>query len=342
MRARPSTLLTSPVSQLDFVVRLGFFATAPFAIVSVAAFFPVTGTLVGVVLVTVVALAGEAIRGHAARFPWLARLLARELELEAYYRERPPRPFLYYVFYPLLAPYWLADRDARREFWLYKGWTASGVALLVATSAVQFVRSWRPDLGVREYLPVFGITLAIDAVLALSLLMPIVTTVIDFHRTFRRGRLKVLLVVALVSASLGVVRLVHRRDPIVSWATRERAVLRRAAIPKKTHDAEVTALREAWKHVRQEKDAIEDDGKIEGDPLDAARAQLSKVYKPDETLAFDLWASPRGNPRVLVLYVTSRRKKSTAWVAMNRAGQQLVEAQLPANAWASMQHAAQN
>lgn len=111
----------------DFVLRLVFFALAPRLLVFAAILYPVTGAIVQIGLALVVFMAGEAARKLAARSPLAQRAMGSQLAFEAFYRAHPPRPFLYYFFYPLLFPYWLTNKDARREFLLFKGsrWRAS-------------------------------------------------------------------------------------------------------------------------------------------------------------------------------------------------------------------------
>jgi hypothetical protein len=336
-----STLLTSPRSQADFASRLVFFAFAPIAIMFAAALFPVTGTLVSVAVTLIVLLLGEAVRERATRWPWLTRLFARQLTLEAYYRLRPPRPFLYYVFYPLLLPYWLVNRDARREFVLFKGFTLSSVAILIASVVAEYYLSWRPELGVKEYLPVVAITLAIEMILVLALLMPIATTVIGLHQSLRRGRLAVLLLVAIVSTGIAIGRLARRRDPIVSFAARERVFLRSRSARALAREVELAALRTAWTRSTSIAASVEGDGKVEGDPLDAAREVLERFFKTDEAYAFDLWASPRKRPDILVLYFEARRRRDPIWVALKRNGDEIRDPKLlPSGAYAAMKHAA--
>jgi hypothetical protein len=108
-----STLLTSPVSQLDFAARLAFFALAPWAIILVAILFPVTGTLLSIAAALIVFVAAETFRGWAGRSRIIRLLVSRELEMANFYRGRPQRPFVYYLFYPLLFPYWLTHHDAK-------------------------------------------------------------------------------------------------------------------------------------------------------------------------------------------------------------------------------------
>jgi hypothetical protein len=340
---RSSTLVTSPKSAADFLVRVAFFAAAPVAIVFAAAIFPVTGALVNVGAALLVFLLAEAVHATAARRPWIRKLLSRELALEEFYRRRPPRPFLYYVFYPLLFPYWLLVADARREFWLFKGYTVTSLLFLLGSAVVQFVVYWQPELGVRDFLPIFGITLGVETVLVLMLLMPIATTVIGYHQSFRRGRLVALLAVALVSTTGAIVRLSHRRDPIVSFATRARVRLRTAHSPRRAREAQLAALHAAWSHTSDVRSAVEGDGKIEGDPLDRAHEALGAFYKKDEAYAFDLWASPRHNPKLLVLYFEARRGHDPIWIALKRGGEEIRDPrQLPKGAFLAMREAAAN
>src|SRR5262249_45816819 len=93
------------LATLDFVLRVAFFLAVPFRLVSFAAVFSVTGALVNLGVMLLVFSARTLVRGKAERYPILRRILRRGLRFEAYYREYAPRPFLYYVVYPLLFPY---------------------------------------------------------------------------------------------------------------------------------------------------------------------------------------------------------------------------------------------
>lgn len=349
-----STLITSRRSQLDFGARLVFFAAAPFAIVPLAAVFPVTGALVNIAIALGFFLAGEAVRTRASQSRIINYLFDREIAVSLYYHLKPPRPFAYYAFYPLLFPYWLIQRDARREFWLFKGYTLSSLILLLGSVIYQYAVYWYPELGLRTYAPVVGMTLVAESVLVLWLLMPIATTVIGFHGTRRRGRLYVLLIVALISTGVSIGRLVIRRDPIVSYSTRERVRQRTASDARRARDVQLIALRAAWRAVaatpgafdpkaRAEDGPIDNDGKVDGAPLDRAHDALAVFYKRDEVQAFDLWASPRRHPRLLVLYFEARSGHSAIWVAMRLGGEEVRDAkQLPKGAFAAMRRAAEN
>jgi hypothetical protein len=341
--AKPSTLVTSPVSQVDFLLRLAFFALAPLGIVRAASLFPMTGALFNVGLALVVFLAREAVQLRIARWPWLRWLIGRELQLEAHYRMYPPRPFLYYVLYPLLFPYWIINPSARREFLLFKGYTLTSVLVLLVSVVVQYFVYWQPELDLRAYLPVVGITLGIELVFVLALLMPIATSIIALHQSFRRKRLLVLLIVGLLSTTWALFRVLHRRDPIVSYATRERVLLRTKISPRLARGAQLDALRAGWRHWRSLPDAVEGDGKVQGEVLDSAHEALEKFYKHDEAFAFDLWASPQRDPKMLVLYFEARRQRAPIWLGLTKAGEEIREPdKLPRGAFLAMLRATKN
>ena len=114
---------SSPLEHLEYVLRLAFFAFVPFMVVLLAMLVPMGAAIANMVLALGAFFFGEVLVGAAEKRPWLKRVLRRQLAFEAYYREHPPRPFLYYVFYPFLLPYWLVVAPARREFLLFKGYT---------------------------------------------------------------------------------------------------------------------------------------------------------------------------------------------------------------------------
>ena len=323
----------------DFALRLAFFSLAPVGIVFAAELFPVRGVIIDVGLALGVFLAGEAVRAWAQKTRFVRSVLSEALAFEAYYRSRFPRPFLYYVAYPLFFPYWLVNPDARREFLLFRGYTISGLVILLATLAWQYYSSWSPELGLRAYVPYVLITLLVETILALALLMPIATTVVWYHSSFRRGRLIVVLVAGLLSTCLVFARVANRKKPIVSFAARERVALRTQSSTRKAHRALLNAARAARKSMPNST-AVEGDGKVLGVPLEKAVEALSAFYKPDEAFAFNLWASPRRNPSVVVLYFEARRKRRPIWVAIRSDGTEIrTPSQLPRGAFRAMRAA---
>jgi len=338
-----STLLSSPVSFADFLLRLAFFALAPAGIVLVAELFPVRGALIDVGLALGVFVLGEYARAIAARSRVLGLVLKEALAFEGYYRERPPRSFLYYFFYPFLFPYWLSNREARREFLMFRGYTLGSFAILVLQLGWQYHRDWQPELGMKQFLPSVAIALAVETLLVLALLMPIATTVVWYHASFRHRRLVALLVTGLVASGIAGYRLSNHRDPIVSYLARKRVAWRTAAARKPAHAVLLEGVMQAWRDMYRERATgagVEGDGKVEGTPLADARVALQKFYKPDEAFAFDLWASPKSRPRMIVLYSEARSGRPPIWVALKDGAEVRGKNALPPNALAAMREAA--
>jgi hypothetical protein len=325
---------------LELLARCVFFATAPFLLVFLALLFPVTGAVIQIALALVVFFAGEAIRRSTLRWPSLRSILASQFEFEAFYRDNPPRPFVYYVFYPLLMPYWLAVRTARREFLLYKGYTLISFGILLVSLFVQYFISFPPELGWRDFAPLAAGTLAVETAVVLMFLMPLVTSVVHFHQRHARGRLAILLVAGMVSIGFATVRLQRRRDPIVSYAARVRLRLRTEAKPEPAFRAQAKAIGVAWRALPSRFDDIDRDGKVLNQPLDEARAELTKFYKLDEANAFDLWYSNENAHKILVLYFESHRGRAPIWIAIDELGSVIYdEKQLPPNAFTAMRRA---
>jgi hypothetical protein len=329
------------VSLVDYSARLAFFAVAPLLIVRLAAIFPVTGALLTIGAALVVFLFAEAFRGLAARFPVVNTLLRGQLAFEAYYRVHPPRPFVFYAASPLLLPYWLWMREARRELWLYKGYTVFGVACLAGVATSQYFEAWRPDLGVGDFAWVLALQLVVETLLVFALVMPITTTIVHFHGLRARKRLGALLLVALASSAAAVFQIESRRDPVVSYSTRERLRLRTKVGGKAARAAQHAALAAAWQELSHDTDDVDRDGKVMGEALDAAHRALRAYYKEDEAFAFDLWQGHVGKSPVLVVYFEARRGRAPIFLAEGRGRKEISDPRaLPKGALAAMKHAA--
>ena len=258
---------------LDFITRLAFFAVAPRLLVLVAALYPVSGAVIQIGVALFVFVLAEAARELSSRSKLAHLVLSSQLEFEAYYGANPPRPFLYYVFYPLLFPYWVTQKEARREFLLFKGYTLASFAILLVSLGVQFVRFFPPELGLRQFWPIAAKTFGVETIVVLLFLMPIFTSVVHYHQARARGRLAAILLAGVVSSGFAIERLERARDPVVSLATRERVRLRTNANKKPAYDALARALGAAWKALPKERDDVDSDGKVES-PLDTARTTL--------------------------------------------------------------------
>lgn len=312
---------TGALFWFEYGLRLVFFAVGPIALVIAAQLVPMWAAIVNVSLALVAFFFGEVLRRHAEQRGWLGRLLARQFAFEAYYREHPPRSFVYYLFYPLLFPYWLVAREARREFWLFKGYTLGTAAIAVVSGAIRYATVYQPVLPFKSFLAVFGIGLAFEAVLVLALLVPMTTTVVALHRTNRHGALVALLVVGLLSASAGVYGLAKRHRSFPSLEARWRVGHRSAARPKEANKAMYDALVAAWAHRRKGEGERYEEGLLDGPPVDAAREKLQTFYPKDEAAAFELWStSARDKDPMLVLYAEGPRKGRPEVLAMRKNG----------------------
>ena len=328
----------------DFGARIVFFAVAPFVVFVMAAFFPVTATLVNLGLCLGVVAFADVVRAANRKLPILSKVLTGPLDFERYYRNHPPKPFAYYIFYPLLFPYWLSNDSARREFLLYKTVNILSLGLLVGTTVYEYFVYFRPELGVRECVIILFVTALFEIVVVMTMLMPLATSLIKYRLASHRGRLVTLVLVGAFSVALAIFAIEKRRDPVVSWAARERVLLRTKADKNHARAATISAAKAAWAAIPKHKADIDADGKVEGEPLEAARTALGKFYKPDEAQAFDGWVSheKKGNPGVLVLYVESRgKKKPPIFVALERSGKEVRDPKkLPKGALAGMKLAA--
>lgn len=304
----------------DFLLRAAFFATAPFLLVFTAELFPVTGALVQVGVGLGAMFFAETLRKVAGRFGVLGRVLHGQLALETYYRENPPRPFLYYVFFPLLFPYWLTVKSARREFLLYKGYTWPAFFFLLGSLAVQYLRDFRPEISLRGFAPLALGSFAAETIAVLMFLLPMVTSVVTLHQRGARRRLGVLFLVASFSVGFAVARIERKRNPIVSFATRVRVRLRDQAEPARGQHARAQALEAAARALSAQPCAGDRELALTGEPLEAARSSLAAFYKNDEAHAFELWQGCYRGASRLVVFFPSHRGHAPLWLSRTEDG----------------------
>jgi hypothetical protein len=304
----------------DFLLRALFFATAPFLLVFTAELFPVTGALIQVGVGLFAMFIAEALRKVERRFGVLGRLLSSQLALETYYRDHPPRPFLYYVFFPLLFPFWLTVKSARREFLLYKGYTWPAFAFLLLSLLAQYARDFRPEIGLRDFAPLALGSFAVETLAVLMFLMPMVTSIVAMHQRRARGRLGVLFVIASLSVGVAVARIERRRSPIVSFATRVRVRLRDQAEPTRGFQARAQALEAAAKALPAEACSSDHERALSDEPLEAARLQLSAFYRNDEAHAFELWQSCSRGASGLIVFFPAHRGHAPLWLSRTAPG----------------------
>jgi hypothetical protein len=327
---------------VDFASRIVFFAVAPFLVFVVAALFPITMTLanLGVCVVSVVFI--NVLRSYAERFPILDKVVAGPMKFERYYRLHPPKPFAYYIFFPLLFPYWLSVDHARREFVLYKTVNLATLAFVVLGAVYQYFAYFRPQLGLFACVHVMLVTLVLEIAIVMTMLMPLATSIIRYRLAGQRRRLVALVAVGALSTSVALIALARRRDPVISWAARERLTLRtKKALPAARY-AQRVAAKSAWGAIAKHEGEVDTDGKVTGEPVVRARASLRKFYKDDEAEAFDAWLARTGKTELLVLYVeTTSKRRPTIFFAMDRAGHEVRDPKkLPKGALDAMKLAA--
>jgi hypothetical protein len=256
----------------DYGARIAFFAVAPFCVFVLAAVFPVGATLVNLGLCLAVAAFADVVRNVQRRIPLLSKVLTGPLEFERYYRLHPPKPFAYYVFYPVLFPYWLAVDSARREFLLYKTINIVSLVFLAGTAVYGYFAYFRPELGLKECVLVLGVSALLEIIVVMLMLMPLATSLVRYRLEGKRQRLVVLVAVGAVSVAAAVLAIEHRRDPVVSWAAHERVIMRSKASKVKARAAQIAAAKAAWTVIpKHHGDDIDADGKVVGEAMDHGR-----------------------------------------------------------------------
>ena len=89
--------------RVDDVLRFIYVLLAPAMMVALGYVVPIGGIVISTGIATAIALAGS--DGYVRRVQGITLIgkpLAKLGRLGEYYREHPPKPLLYYVFYPLL------------------------------------------------------------------------------------------------------------------------------------------------------------------------------------------------------------------------------------------------
>lgn len=326
----------------DFAARLAFFAIVPFMVLVLAALFPVAMTLVELGVCVLAVLFANVLRSASRKWPVLERVLGGPMKFERYYRLHRPKPFAYYIFFPLLFPYWLTVDDARREFLLYKEVNLATLAFVLLGAVYQYFVYYRPQLGIGAVAHVMIVTIVLEIVVVMVMLMPLATSIVRYRLEGQRRKLVALFVVGGLSTLVALVGLVHRRDPVVSWAARERLVLRTEADTAGARKSQHDAAKAAWAAIAKHRTDVDTDGKIVGEPIESARKALGKFYKKDEAEAFDAWLTRNAKTEILVLYVETKGKhRPTIFYALDRGGHEVRDPKkLPKGALHAMKLAA--
>lgn len=323
-------------SVADFALRLLFFLVAPFAITVVGNIMPIWGIVTNVCVALGVFFVAHRVR----KVPILTRVLGRALRFEAYYREHAPKPFLYYVFFPLLFPYWLAVKTARREVAVYRPFTGVPLVVLIGTNAWQFFARYRPEIPFKYFAIVTAVKIVVELVALMLFLMPVASTVVTYERQKKPWHIAILGVAALVSVVWAVHRHVVNPPRVASLEVQLRASWRTQHDGKRAHDTLLAAVNVARKQLLDDHGYLpggdhEKDGDtwLEGGPLEDAQERLEAFYKPDEANGFRLTIvrSIKGERALLLFEARSGPSLPRVWIAVTRTGKQFADDSIPKN-----------
>jgi hypothetical protein len=299
-------VLTHAIRAVELGFRLLYFAVAPALLVLLATQYPIAGVVTSVTFAVAVFAFASGVRPWTVRYPVLGRLLGAQLRFEAFYKEHPPKPFVYYALYPLLFPYWLSQPVARRELGLYRGLTAVGLLILLGGAAWDYFRKWYPEIPFRPFAESWVVVFVIQALVAITFVMPLATTVVTLKLQGRSGALGAMFAVAAVSITMAVAVIAHRRHAIVQVPTGERMVVRTQNARKESRKLREEAVQRAFAAiVRGDASRVKEPRAVEilGGPIVEARETLGRLYREDELPCFHLVAfRGRNGGHILVLF----------------------------------------
>lgn len=320
------TALTHAIRAVELVLRLVYFAVAPALLVLLATQYPIAGVIVNVAFAVAVFAFASGVRPWVERYPLLGKVLGAQLRFEAFYKEHPPKPFVYYAFYPLLFPYWLSQPVPRRELGLYRGLTAVGLIILFGGAAWDFFRKWYPEIPFAPFAQSWALVFAIQALVAIVFVMPLATTVVTLKLQGRSGALGALFAVATASMTLAVAVAAQRRHEIVQRPTGERMILRTQYAKKAARKLREEALKRAFVSIlRGDASRVKEPRSVEilEGPIIDARDTLAKLYREDELPCFHLVAfKARKGGHILVLFGTRSGKspltaRNLVWLGLH-------------------------
>ncbi|MBA3395682.1 MAG: hypothetical protein H0T89_23765 [Deltaproteobacteria bacterium] len=299
---------------VDLVLRFVFVIAAPIALVPLAVVVPMGGVLVGVGAATAIALAGsDRWRARTATIPVAGGFLSKLAGLGDYYREHPPKPLIYYIAYPLLAPYWLFVRDARREFLLYRRINAIAFLVMVGAGAYDYIKNWRPEIPFGAFFTSSIASLFLQLLVTMCLVMPIVTTIVRYHTSGHRRALAIMLGISVLLATAMTIFAMRsdRASPSAQIRLRWRAAHDPARTTATLQDAVAAAQ------------AAPDDTTART----AARGALAAVWRPDEVRAFNV----RRADNITLVHAYLGRRRPPLWLARRADGRYItLRDELPA------------
>jgi hypothetical protein len=303
--------------RIDLALRFVYVAFVPFILGVLSNLIPITGVVLGTAIATIIAVVGaDRWRARVERIRFIGKLLAGFGRLGEYYAEVPPKPLIYYIVYPLIFPYWLFVRRARREFLLYRSINLIAVAIIAISSFIDYFRNWKPLPFGAFFSGAVG-SFFIQLIVMAAIVMPIVTTVLMLHRRGHTRWLTTLIVLGVLTTLGGLAARSNMKTLPFDVAQRIRE--REKYFAQSAQAARRAGLDAADAALRQS-------SAIDTATLRAHEA-LDDFYRRDEASAFNVWT----DGRVVLVYARLRRGQ---YLWIGREGEVLVEdiAKLPATA----------
>jgi hypothetical protein len=195
-------------SALGYVARILFFVIAPFCVV-MSHYFLSDNSLTIFILATML-FAG--VLGRSPQLiekqPWLMNVpLVRDIletlnRLHAFYLKNEPRWFLFYMFYPISCPLlFLFSRTVRKEFRLYAGIFVSVTVAMLIEFAFSYSATYPPHLGLVNAIVAIVFRLFLCLVIFAAFFIPVTTTSFRYHLSCKPWRMRMLVVLGLLSAA---------------------------------------------------------------------------------------------------------------------------------------------
>ncbi|MFO0551438.1 MAG: hypothetical protein U0271_23810 [Polyangiaceae bacterium] len=226
--------------------------------------------LLAVLLVTL-AVIGAVGGGHSVieRYPTLGRVkvlggvLRTTGDLEAFYREHPPRTFLLYIVYPAYAVVGaITSKVVRREVLLHLRLLLIVFILVLFDAAMSYGRIYPPYLGWKVALQLLAVQLSVITFAGVVYLVPMVTTVYAFGVEGRRRWLAGLILGSvLLSLPIGYVSYTKSRDS-VAWLDRGRLSARLKEPRFREHLTQATDMYLSWAVQRGDFDDLGDEPRV--------------------------------------------------------------------------------
>ncbi len=211
-----------PLDVLDFLLRIAFFLAAPFVFVILC----VLMNRMELIVLVVAVLVACGLLGNLSR--WLERLeaagkmplvddaLERVRFFHDFYFEHRPRSFFYYLFFPVTAPVaCLISADARREAWMYARLIGMVVAVIVIEQVYSYFSTYPPHLGPGDALQIAFVMNLFTVFTVVVFMIPTITTSFALNLSGQQGKLKGLMILALIVAlPAGVLRYYKQFDGV--------------------------------------------------------------------------------------------------------------------------------